>query len=303
MLLGEFIKQIRIQKGISQAEASANAITQSNYSKFELGKIDISANALFTIIYNLDISLEEFVMLYENEFSTEMNEIVNHFFKMRSNKIEDLIHIRESASDYLARTNNYNETLQNIIELTYGLEAISENQDYEKAIFYANPIWDKLQKRERWYLREITLLNTILYIFPFETAEEIIKRSLKFLSNYPDNTSIKILKLNLLINISLLCIKNEKIKLAITYLNHSLSLANQLPIEFYKNLVKMRLAYCNASLKDNFDHDFMSIIMYFYSSNNTDMFLHLKREANQYCKNPLFMELIEKYEQKLKSIL
>ena len=162
MILGEFIKNIRIQKGISQSEACTNAISQSNYSKFELGKIDISTNALFTIINNLDINLEEFVMLYESEFSTEMNDIVNKFFKMRSNKIEDLIQIRESANEYLLKSKIDNQTLQNIIELTYGLEAISETQDYEKANHYANPIWDKLQKRERWYLREITLLNTIL---------------------------------------------------------------------------------------------------------------------------------------------
>ena len=181
MSLGPFIKQIRIQKGISQSEACSNVVTQSNYSKFELGKIEITAIALFKILQNLDISFEEFFMLYENEYHNELDEIVSNFFKMRSNKKEDLLQIRNLSKNYLDQTSSDNQTLQHIIELTYALEAISEHQDYEKAKSYANPIWNKLQKRDRWYLREITLLNTILYVFPLETAVEITKRSLLFL--------------------------------------------------------------------------------------------------------------------------
>ena len=124
----------------------------------------------------------------------------------------------------------------------------------------------------------------------------------EFLSNLK-NTSIKILKLNLLINLSLICIKNKEIKKAINYLNYSISLTNQLPIEFYKNLVKMRMAYCKAILDEDFDNDCMSIIMYYYSTNNTDMLYHLKKEAQQYCKNPHFIETIELCEKKIQSIL
>lgn len=303
MPLGPFIKQIRIQKGISQSEASSNVVTQSNYSKFELGKIDITAVALFKIIHNLDIGFEEFIMLYENEYSNELDEIINNFFKMGSNKKEDLLKIRNLSKNYLERTRSDNQTLQHIVELTYALEAISEHQDYEKAKLYANPIWNNLQKRDRWYLREITLLNTILYVFPFETAIEITKRSLLFLEMYPQIASINVLKVNLLINISLICIKKEKYKLAISYLTQSLTITRLIPIEFYRILVQMRLAYCKASIGEDYMMDCMSGIMYFYSTNNTDMLNHLKKEAQQYCKNPQFIETINFYEKKLQSIL
>ena len=79
MELGEFIKEIRIQKGISQANACFNATSQSNYSKFELGKIEISANSLFTIINNLDLGLEEFFLLYEVAFKDEVNDLITNF--------------------------------------------------------------------------------------------------------------------------------------------------------------------------------------------------------------------------------
>lgn len=303
MSLGSIIKQIRIQKGITQAEASSNVITQSNYSKFELGKIDITATALFKILNNLDIGFEEFIMLYENEYSNDLNEIINNFFKMGSNRKEHLLQIRKLSKDYLDKTNIDNQTLQHIIELTYALEAISDHQDYEKAKFYANPIWKKLQKRDRWYLREITLLNTILYIFPFETVKEITKRSLYFLDKYPQIASIQILKVNLLINISLICIKKENYKLATSYLTQSLNITNLIPIEFYKVLVEMRLAYCKASIDEEYIVNIKSSIMYFYSTNNTEMLNHLKKEAQQYCKNPHFIETIELYEKKIQSIL
>lgn len=304
MHLGQFIKQLRLQKGISQSEASLNAVTQSNYSKFELGKVEISATAFFKIIHNLDISLEEFVMLYENVYSTKMNEVVNSFLKMRSNKTKELITIRENAKEYLSNTNTENQTLQHIIELTYALEAISERQDYEEAKIYANPIWEKLQKRDCWYLREITLLNTILYIFPFETAEEITKRSLKFLKSYPKNNSIIILQFNLIINISLLCIKNSKIEKSLTYLHHSLTLLNnQIPLEFHKKLVQIRIAYCNAILNKDFSQNLMSTIMYFYSTDNLEMLNHLKKEAGQYCTNPLFFKTVKEYEDKINMII
>ncbi len=303
MSLGQFIKQIRIEKGISQSEASSNVITQSNYSKFELGKIEITAVALFKIIQNLDIGFEEFIMLYENEYSSELNEIVNSFFKMGSNKKDDLLQIRQLSKKYLEKTSSDNQTLKHIIELTYALEAISEQQDYEKAKFYANPVWEKLQKRDRWYLREITLLNTILYVFPLETAIEITKRSLFFLEKYPQIASIKVQKVNLLINISLICIKNEKYKIAISYLNQALNVTRLIPIEFYKILVIMRLAYCKASIGEDYITDCLPGIMYFYSTNNLEMLNHLKKEAQQYCKNPNFIETINFYEDKLKSIL
>ena len=65
----------------------------------------------------------------------------------------------------------------------------------------------------------------------------------------------------------------------------------------------MRLAYCKASINEEYIMDCMSSIMYFYSTNNTDMLNHLKKEAQQYCKNQHFIETIEFYEKKLQSIL
>ena len=209
MELGEFIKEIRIQKGISQANACINATSQSNYSKFELGKIEISANSLFTIINNLDLSLEEFLLLYEVEFKDETNELITNFFRLSSNQPSELKDLRDKALIYNKNTKKDNPTLQNIIQLSYGLELIALKEEYEEAISIALPIWEKLEKRDRWYIREISLLNNILYIFPFNTAEEIVKRSIKFLDTYRDTNYITSLKLNFLLNISLLSIKNN----------------------------------------------------------------------------------------------
>lgn len=303
MELGEFIKEIRIQKGISQADACMNATTQSNYSKFELGKIEISANSLFTIIKNLDIGLEEFVLLYEVEFKDETNDLITNFFRLGSNQPSELNNLRSKALLYQKEFKKENPTLNNIIQLSYGLEIIALKEEYEEAISIASPIWEKLKKRDRWYIREISLLNNILYIFPFDTAEEIVKRSIKILETYRDTNYITSLKLNFLINISLLSIKNKDFIKAIKYLDLSIQKSNNISIVLYKKISQMRLAYCMASLDEPFEEELISIIMYFVSTNSLPIFEQLKKEAEKYCTNPDFLRTLDQYEQKVNSIL
>ena len=303
MGLGEFIKNIRIQKGISQAEACMNATSQSNFSKFELEKIELSANSLFTIIYNLDLSLEEFCILYEKEFKNETNEIITKFLSLSANQPNELIYIRNRAINYLKETKVEHPTLYNVIQLSYALESIAKEEKYDKAISLALPIWSKLQKRDRWYIREITLLNNILYIFPFETAEEILKRSINILKEYPSTKSITSLQLNLYINISLLSIKSKDFTKAVGYLNLAIKHANQLPFIFYKKISQMRLAYCKANLAEHFEEDLMSIVMYFASTNSLSIYEQLKGEAEKYCTNTDFLLTLGKCEQKVKALL
>ena len=302
MELGAFIKEIRIQKGISQAAACINATSQSNYSKFELGKIEISANSLFTIINNLDLSLDEFVLLYEVEFKDETNELITNFFRLSSNQPNELKELRNKALLYQRGLKKDNPTLQNIIQLSYGLEIIALEEDYGKAISIALPIWEDLGKRDRWYIREITLLNNILYIFPFNTAEEIVKRSLRTLETYRDNNYITSLKLNFLINISLLSIKKKDFIKAKKYLNLSIQRSNNISIVLHKKISQMRLAYCKANLGEPFEDELISIIMYFASTNSLSIYDQLKGEAEKYCTNTDFLHTLEQYEQKVKSL-
>lgn len=303
MELGKFIKEIRIQKGISQADACINATSQSNYSKFELGKIEISSNSLFTIINNLDLSLEEFVLLYEVEFKDETNDLITKFFRLSSNQPNELKDLRNKALLFQKDLNKENTTLYNIIQLSYGLELIALEEEYEKAISIALPIWDKLEKRDRWYIREISLLNNIIYIFPFETAEEIVQRSIKILETYRDTNSITSLKLNFLINISLLSIKNKEFHKAQKYLYLSIQKSNNINLVFQKKISQMRLAYCKANLGEPFEEELISIIMYFASTDSLPIYEQLKNEAEKYCTNPDFLNTLELYEQKVKSIL
>lgn len=303
MELGEFIKEIRIQKGISQANACINATSQSNYSKFELGKIEISANSLFTIINNLDLGLEEFFLLYEVEFKDEVNDLITNFFRLISNQPNELKELRNKALLFQKKLKNDNPTVQNIIQLSYGLEIIALKEEYEEAISIALPIWEKLSKRDRWYIREISLLNNILYIFPFETAEEIVKRSVKTLETYRETHYITTLKLNFLINISLLFIKNNDFIKAKKYLGQSIQKSNNISLAMHKKISQMRLAYCKANIGEPFEDDFISIIMYFVSTNSLPIFEQLKKEAEKYCTNPDFLLTLEEHEQKVKALL
>ena len=160
-----------------------------------------------------------------------------------------------------------------------------------------------MSKRDRWYIREISLLNNILYIFPFETAEEIVNRSVKTLETYRETSYITSLKLSFLINISLLFIKNNDFKKAKKYLYLSIQKSNNLSIMLQKKIAQMRLAYCMASLDEQFEEELISIIMYFASTNSLSIYDQLKGEAEKYCTNIDFLHTLEKYEKKVKAIL
>lgn len=303
MPIGNLIRSIRINKGISQAEACSNVVTQSNYSKFELGKIDVSSTALIKIINNLDISLDEFFFLYDQEHEDILNLLINKFFTIPLNNPNELQAFRNNAINFMKKNEINNNTLQNIIQLSFGLEEISITEDYEKASKYAAPIWNSLQKRDRWYLREIIILNVILYIFPIETAEEIVKRSVRFLNEYKEHKSQILVKLNLYINLALLHIKNTNFNEAIHYLNLAINTCPDHSYEFYKKLSQMRLAYCKANINEPFEEDFISIVMYFTSTNSLAIFEHLKKESEKYCINTEFLHKMEQYEQKIKALL
>ena len=305
MSVGSLIKSIRINKGISQSEACSNAVSQSNYSKFELEKIDISSSALIQIINNLDISLDEFFFLYDKENKNLINSLINRFFKIHINNPIELIKFREEALDLLSLSNSKSEnnTLNRIVQLSYALEDIAKNENYELAKKFAIPIWEYLQKNDRWFLREIILLNTILYIFPIKTAHEIVKRSLRFLDDYENHNSHLLIKLNLHINFALLNIKENDYKTAIEYLLNAINITSPHTYEFHKKTSQLRLAYCKANLNEPFEEHLMSIVMYFTSTNSLPIFEQLKIEAKKYCVNPIFIQKLEHFEQKVKTIL
>ena len=81
MALHETIKRIRNDKGISQQQTALGFLSQSNYSKFENGTIEISSVALIGILSNLNIELEELLYIDNGYEYSEKEKIYRAFWQ------------------------------------------------------------------------------------------------------------------------------------------------------------------------------------------------------------------------------
>lgn len=97
VILGNTLKKIRISKGITQKEvAQHTSISQSNYSKYEMGKIDISTTILISILDYFDISLQEFIFLCNEYGLSEKEKILHQFFNVPFHQKGELLKNKRS---------------------------------------------------------------------------------------------------------------------------------------------------------------------------------------------------------------
>lgn len=71
-------------------------------------------------------------------------------------------------------------------------------------------IWERLKEHDTWYLYDIRLINSILYIFPLDTAASIVDLALRRLEDYKNFRPVSKLSANLQINYLFLLIENEE---------------------------------------------------------------------------------------------
>ncbi|MGE7690958.1 hypothetical protein ACQKMI_17295 [Lysinibacillus sp. NPDC097214] len=84
------------------------------------------------------------------------------------------------------------------------------------------PIWERISKYDQWYLSDMCLINTILFLFPVDIAIEFTQNVLKRLNKYNSFRDIELLKSAFNINLSLLVITNEDYSTALSIINDSL---------------------------------------------------------------------------------
>ncbi|WP_028273604.1 hypothetical protein [Atopococcus tabaci] len=92
---------------------------------------------------------------------------------------------------------------------------IADQNDYETAKQKVEPIWQRLEKHDTWYLYDIQLLNNILYLFPIDTAVSIVSLALKQLKKYKNLRGINNLSANMQMNLVLLLIQHKRYETAL----------------------------------------------------------------------------------------
>lgn len=221
MTYGETLKIIRKNKGYSQQYLAKDILSQSSFSKFEHNQSDINFVAFHQLLERLNMTYNEFFFIHENFQRPPKAQLVKDFFSLQYNSESELQKILASIEDYLQHDEDLLVTDLRIVCLA--LLSLRKKQGMEVARKLVTPIWERMSALHNWYVIDFLLLNSILYVFPVDTAIEISKNMIQRLKKYKQFEEVRILKSSIQINISLLLIKNEQPAEALEALNQVLS--------------------------------------------------------------------------------
>ena len=222
---GSTVRNIRIDKGYSQDYLTHSEMTQSAYSKFELHSREIRFGVLEKIVEKLELSFEELLFVKNDYNYSNRDRIANDFFNTNFNHTETLNHILVDAKAFLKNEEDY--LIQDIHNICEALILSNKTNSFIEATSIVSPIWERLSKRNSLYVTDILLLNSILFVFPIADVLEIRKFIFRSIDRYHNFRNIERIKINILLNSTLLLLKDEQIDRALLDLDELIVLCKK----------------------------------------------------------------------------
>ena len=252
-MLGEQLKEIRENKGLSQKYVLDSFMTQSAYSKFELGKTEIRASVFINFLTRIDMSLEE-LLYVQNGYQFPLREqIIQKFFNMSYNDGTVLQEVLELAKDYLQSHPTQDYMIEEVYHLCQSFLLLLETNDFSAASVSANKVWENLSKRNTLYVADIYMLNAILFIFPLETILEIRKLMERSIEKYGNLFRLQRIKINMHTNIAYLFMKENMFEKAVVELEESINLCKMERAYVQLGICYIRKGVCFNKLTANGD--------------------------------------------------
>lgn len=205
-----------MNKGLSQEYVIESLMTQSAYSKFELGKSEIRASVLINILSKLDMSLEELLYITNDYKFMAKEELVRSFFEIPSIGLTNLEKILNKVELYL--NSHSDDTIQNIYYLCKSYIILIKTNDFEQASLFASKIWKKLSKRNQFYVIDLYFLNAILFMFPLDVIFNLRDLMEKSIAQYNGLFKLQKIQININLNIALLLMEKHRFEEALNEL-------------------------------------------------------------------------------------
>lgn len=238
---GDVLKEIRIDRGYPQKYVAEGIMGQSAYSKIERNEIEPTFRKWLAILEKLNVSVDEFRYILNKESLTTKETLINEFFSLNYNHPDDLKLLKDEIIAYLKENEDY--LLRSIYYACESLIVLNETQDVEKAQLFAKKIWERLEEFDKWYLLDIRLINTILFIFPIDVAVNIGERATKQLIPYYNLKEAEVLLINVDINLSVLLIDDKKYPEALSHLEKVIPLCKK-----YQKYNQLGIAYSRKGI-------------------------------------------------------
>lgn len=216
--LGKVLKVIRENKGYSQQEVSDSTMSRSNYTKLERDEINPNVVKYLAILDYMDMHHDEYSFIL-NDYSLNDKDTVLYLFK-EMEQFPDISYVKKlikAANDLLE--NRYDHMTKDVLNIAYAYYSLIEDHSLADARQYAEDIWERLKKLDKFYLSEFHLLNGILYYFELETAVSLTDKALKDLEKYYSFKEAEELRLSFLSHISCILIAHKQYELALKYVD------------------------------------------------------------------------------------
>lgn len=281
--VGSTLKMIRKSLGLTQKQISADIMSQSNYSKVEKNTIDITFSSAIKVLNRFGMSVDEFVYIHNGYQKNPEKQLIS-FNKMFTNDKEQIL------KDIKILTKNNERTIREteVLALNEALYAINEN-DYDKAKEKVFIIWERLKNHDNWYIYDLRLINSILYIFPVDVAKNIVSLANQRLERYKQFRDISHLSANLYTNYILLLIKNNRLEEALVELKLHISrcvndhLYLHLGISYIRKGIVLHTVHHEKSY-EWYSKGFQILEI----TNNTRLIADLKQEIKNFTQHDFF---------------
>lgn len=236
---GKTIHNLRTRRKMTQQELAQDLFDRSTISKIENNELSTTYENEIKLITRLGLTPNEFEYISNSYQVGTKNELLYRFLNLDDNVDQE--EINGLLQDCLFVKND--EDIKRIAIILKSLLLINNAAAHAHARELVQPIWfNYLRNIEVFTITDISILNSILFAFDYQTANEIITKIITNLDNrYP---FMKELKANTLINQAIIQMKERQFKSAISILNSLQPLLKSLR-QYDKLLVaNARIAIC-----------------------------------------------------------
>ena len=195
--LGITLRKVRKGKQISLCSVADEHLSKSQISRFERGESEISCIRLINILDKLHITLDEFLILHDKDYSNTESfaNLVQYIRKQYSSQnINNIKCLLSDSSNYTL--NSFEKTMVKSILHTMDSTIIPSDEELLQLIDY-------LFKVEKWGYYEIVLfgncVRTINYNSYFLLTKELLKNYLHSSLNKTNKRMVAQLAINCLI--------------------------------------------------------------------------------------------------------
>lgn len=251
--LGEKLKSLRLDLGLTQTEMAAGVISVSFYSKVERGLHSIGANQLLEILEQHNIDFQEFFsgLKEKNSNKEEVTELMNKFI-MAANEDNDkeISEIIRRLKKIKPRTAfiKFSILQAKLIANTHDANAIKK-LSYEQKAKIKKVIFQKDTDENEYY--RIVLIANIIRIYNFEEATFLVKsiiRRYQLISKM--GKKIELALSVLMINYINWCVEKKEYEYCTEPLAYLKKLPNIIELAFTKILGKYFEDLINNKLND-----------------------------------------------------